>query len=258
MTAKMDSGLKDASVVVTGAGSGIGRAIAIAFANEDARVCVLDRDGKAAAETVALITDAGKEAIFAIADIAEASQVADAVDYVSGAFSGIDVLVNNTGIFLPGDILTLSEKDWDRTIDTNLTGMFICIKYFLPVMVEKRKGVIINIGSEAGLVSIDGQVAYNVSKAGVVMLTKSCAKDLAKYGIRVNCVCPGRILTPLVQKILNTSEDPEAKHKELSEDRPMKRMGRPEDIAQAVLFLASAKAEYATGTILSIDGGYTI
>lgn len=258
MTAKMDSGLEGASVVVTGAGSGIGRAIAIAFANEDARVCILDRDATAAEETAAIIRDMGKEAVISIADIVESSQMADTVDYVRETFGGIDVLVNNTGIFLPGDILALSEKDWNTTINVNLTGMFICMKYFLPMMVEKRKGVIVNIGSEAGIVGIGGQVAYNVSKAGVIMLTKSCAKDLAKYEIRVNCVCPGRILTPLVQKILDTSEDSQAKFKELSEDRPMKRIGKPEDIAQAVLFLASMKAEYATGTVLSIDGGYTI
>ena len=149
-----------------------------------------------------------------------------------------------------------TENDWHRILGVNLDGIFLCMKYCIPAMIKGGEGVIVNIGSEAGLVGLKNQVAYNVSKSGVIALTKSTALDFADQNIRVNCLCPGRTLTPLVEKVISESEDPEITRRILSEDRPMKRMGKPEEIAAGILFLAS-DATYATGTILAIDGGYT-
>ncbi|MFW6181794.1 MAG: SDR family NAD(P)-dependent oxidoreductase, partial [Spirochaetota bacterium] len=170
---------------------------------------------------------------------------------------GLDILVNNAGIFAEGDVAATTEEAWNRVLGVNLHGAFLCMKYCVPEMERRGGGAVVNVGSEAGLVGIRNQVAYNVSKSGVIALTRSTAVDYATLGIRVNCVCPGRTLTPLVRAVIDQSDDPERTRRALSEDRPLLRMGTPPEIAAGILFLASDEASYAVGTVLCIDGGYT-
>jgi NAD(P)-dependent dehydrogenase (short-subunit alcohol dehydrogenase family) len=151
----------------------------------------------------------------------------------------------------------MTEEDWDRILDVNLKGVFLCSKYCIPEMIKVGGGTIVNIGSEAGIVGIRNQVAYNVSKSGVIALTKSMAIDFAAHNIRVNCVCPGTTETPLVKAAVERAPDPGAARRALEEVRPANRLGQPEEIAAGILYLASAESLYATGSILSIDGGYT-
>ena len=248
--------LENKVAVITGAGSGIGQATALLFAQEGAKVIVVDIDAKAGQQTVDKIKNNGGEAILAVTDITKASDVQNMVNATLDSYHRLDILVNVAGIFTEGSVVEATEADWHRILAVNLDGIFLCMKYCIPEMIKDGEGVIVNIGSEAGLVGIKNQVAYNVSKSGVVALTKSTALDFAGQNIRVNCLCPGRTLTPLVEKVISESEDPETTRRILSEDRPMKRMGKSEEIAAGILFLAS-DATYATGTILAIDGGYT-
>jgi len=243
--------------VVTGAGLGIGRATALLFAERGAKVAVLDFDERNGEETVRLIRDSGGEARFFKADVSRAADVERAMDEIEKAFGKIGILVNNAGIYRKGDLLDTSLDDWNRLLATNLTGVFLCSKHCVERMARHGGGVIVNVASEAGLVGIKGQVAYNVSKGGVIALSRSAAVDLAPMNIRVNCVCPGTTETPLVAKSISSDADPEAARRALESCRPANRLGRPEEIAQAILFLASDEAAYATGSVLSIDGGYT-
>lgn len=243
--------------IITGAGAGIGQATAILFAKEGAKVVVADLDQTGGEETVGIIKEEGRDAIFVKVDVSKAADVKEMVKTTVETYGKLDILVNNAGIYLQADAVETAEEDWDRILAVNLKGVFLCTKYCIPEMIKGGGGSIVNIGSEAGIVGIGDQVAYNVSKSGVISLTKSTAIDFAPHNIRVNCVCPGRTLTPLVEKVIAEAEDPEGKRRVLSEDRPLKRMGRPEEIAAGVMYLASDESLYATGSILSIDGGYT-
>ncbi len=243
--------------VVTGGGLGIGRATAVLFAQKGARVAVFDLDRTSGEETVALVKQAGSEGIFCRVDVADESQVRAAVDEVHRAFGRLDILVNNAGIYKKGDLLEVSLADWNKILSVNLTGAFLCSKYCVEKMVGAGGGVIVNVASEAGLVGIKGQVAYNVSKAGVIGLTRSAAVDFADRNVRVNCVCPGTTYTPLVAEALRREADPVAARRSLESCRPANRLGRPEEIAHAIVFIASDEVAYATGSALVIDGGYT-
>ena len=242
--------------VLTGAGSGIGRATALLFAKEGAKVIVVDIEAKEGQKTVDLIKNDGGEATLVVTDVTKASDVQNMVKATLDRYHRLDLLVNIAGIFTTGTVVETTEADWHRILGVNLDGIFLCMQYCIPEMITGGEGVVVNISSEAGLVGIKNQVAYNVSKSAVIALTKSTALDFADKNIRVNCLCPGRTLTPLVEKVINESKDPETTRRSLSEDRPMKRMGNPEEIAAGILFLAS-DATYATGTVLAIDGGYT-
>ncbi len=169
----------------------------------------------------------------------------------------LDVLVNNAGIYLQADAVGTAEAAWNKLMAVNLTGSFLCIKHAVPAMMRGKGGAIVNVASEAGLVGIRNQVAYNVTKAGLIALTRSCAVDFASRGVRVNCVCPGTTDTPLVQDAVRRAADPAAARRALEQVRPANRLGTPEEIAAAILFLASDCAAYATGAVLSVDGGYT-
>ncbi|WP_119071025.1 SDR family NAD(P)-dependent oxidoreductase [Aggregatilinea lenta] len=243
-------------VAITGAAKGIGRAAALAFAREGAAVAIVDRsaDGEAVARE---LEGAGHPVLFVATDISSESEVQALFDRIAAQWNRLDVLVNNAGIYRQGDVLEAPTDEWERILAVNLTGSFLCTKYAVPLMLRGEGGVVVNVASEAGLVGIAGQVAYNVSKAGMIALTRSCAVDLASRGIRVNSVCPGTTSTPLVEEAIRRAPDPAAAKRFLEESRPMNRLGTPEEIASAILYLASADAGYATGSILSIDGGYT-
>lgn len=243
--------------IITGGGAGIGRATAVLFARKGARVAVFDIDNANGEETTKLTREAGGEGRFAKVDVSDPTSVQVAVDEVERAFGRIDILVNNAGIYKKGDLLEASLEDWNRIIAINLTGAFLCSKYCLGKMVRNGGGVIVNVASEAGLVGIKGQVAYNVSKAGVIALTRSAAVDFADRNVRVNCICPGTTETPLVAEALRKEADPGAARRSLESCRPANRLGRPEEIANAILFLASDDVSYATGSVLVVDGGYT-
>ena len=243
--------------IITGAGAGIGRAAALLFAKEGAEVVVADCDPEEGAKTVSLIKQNGGAAIFVQVDVSKAADVKKMVKTTVETYGKLDILVNNAGIYLQADAVKSTEEDWDRILAVNLKGVFLCTKYGIPEMIKGGGGSIVNIGSEAGIVGIGNQVAYNVSKSGVISLTKSTAIDFAAHNIRVNCVCPGTTETPLVEAALERAPDPAAARRALEEVRPANRLGRPEEIAAGILYLASDESPYATGSILSIDGGYT-
>jgi len=243
--------------IITGAGAGIGRATALLFAKEGAKVVIADCDSEGGTETVGIIREDGGEATFVQVDVSKAADAARMARKTVETYGKLDILVNNAGIYMQANAVEMMEEDWDRILDVNLKGVFLCSKYCIPEMIKGGGGSIVNIGSEAGIVGIKNQVAYNVSKSGVIALTKSTALDFALDNVRVNCLCPGRTLTPLVKKVIAEAQDPESTRRALEEDRPLERMGRPEEIAAGVLYLASDESPYATGSILSIDGGYT-
>jgi len=245
---------EDKVVIITGAAAGIGRATAIAFAEKDARVVVADIDVEKGKQTSSLI---GGDAFFIEINVTDSESVKNMVKEVTKRFGRIDILVNNAGIYYQGDVIETTEEEWDKVIAVNLKGVYLCSHYVLPIMLRGNGGVVVNVASEAGLVGIAGQVAYNASKAGVISLTKSMAVDFARQGVRVNAVCPGTTETPLVKNALKKSKDPEKERRKLEECRPLNRLGRPEEIAAAILAMASDNLGYATGSILSIDGGYT-
>jgi NAD(P)-dependent dehydrogenase (short-subunit alcohol dehydrogenase family) len=243
--------------VVTGAASGIGRAAAVAFAREGAAVVIVDKDREQGEEVAREIQEQGGAALYVHTDITQETEVQAMVEHVTGHWGRLDVLVNNAGIYYQADVVHTPSDVWNSVLDVNLTGAFLCTKHAVPAMVRGGGGAVINVASEAALVGIKGQVAYNVSKGGMIALTRSCAVDLAEQGIRVNCVCPGTTETPLVREAVNRAPDPVAARRALEEIRPLNRLGKPEEIASAILYLASSEVGYATGAILSVDGGYT-
>lgn len=238
--------------IVTGAGTGIGRAISFLFAREGAKVAVTDIDVGAAEATVAEIAETGGSALAIEADVAEAVGVENMMRATVATYGHLDVLINNAGVGTDGDVVELPEKEWQRILDVNLKGVFLCCKYAIPAMKKSGGGSIVNIASTAAFVGGSVSCVYPASKAGVVALSKSTALRYAHNNIRVNCVCPGHVDTALTY----TLKDPEVKAA-LIRKYPLGRLGAPEEIANAVLFIASDEASFITGTELIVDGGYT-
>jgi NAD(P)-dependent dehydrogenase (short-subunit alcohol dehydrogenase family) len=243
--------------VVTGAAKGIGRATAMAFAQSGAQVAILDMDKEGGEKVVQEIRQDHGEAMLLLTDISKEQDVQAAMEKTISSWGHIDILVNNAGVYFQANAVDTPQEAWNKVLAVNLTGAYLCTKYAVREMIKRGGGVVINVGSEAGLVGIKGQVAYNVSKGGIIALTRSCAVDFADMGVRVNCVCPGTTFTPLVQTAINRAPDPAAARRALEERRPLNRLGRPEEIAAAILFMASDEVGYATGAILSVDGGFT-
>lgn len=242
--------------LVTGGGSGIGEATALALASRGAAIVIGDRDEANGTRVAAAIAAAGGTAAFVHLDVADEASCADAVARAS-VNGPMDILVNNAGIDHVGTITTTTAADLDRLYAVNVRGVFNVTKACLGPMLERRAGSVVNIASIGGIVGIRDRLAYCTTKFAVVGLTRSMALDHASEGIRVNCVCPGRVETPFVAARLKEYPDPEAAYREMASTQAVGRMARPEEIAASVVYLASDEAAFITGSALIIDGGWS-
>ncbi|MEL1265659.1 glucose 1-dehydrogenase [Pseudoxanthomonas putridarboris] len=245
----------DKVVLVTGGTSGIGRATALAFAREGANVAVVGRREDEGAESVALIEQAGGKGLFVRADVSVEDEVASMVARTVEVFGGLNFAFNNAGIFLPpAPITEITAEAIDRILAVNVRGVALCMKHEIPAIMKNGGGGIVNTASFLGIRAFPGSAIYNASKFAVIGLTKSAAVEFAAQGVRVNVVCPGVIDTPMNEEM----RAEESGRDFLNGLQPMKRTGRPEEIAGAVLYLCSPSAGFTTGTILSVDGGITV
>jgi len=239
--------------LVTGGSSGIGRATAVAFANEGARVVIDDINVEGGEETLRMIKNAGGEAIFFKADISKVAEVEALVQKTIETYGRLDCAFNNAGVGEPlKRVAKTTEDNWDRVMATNLKGVYLCMKYEIPHMLKQKKGAIVNTSSLAGRRGLSGQAAYVASKHGVMGLTKSAALEYATSGIRINAVCPGVTSTPLITHQL---KDRPYMEKVYVDMEPVGRLGKPEEIAAAVLWLCSDEASFVVGSLFAVDGG---
>ncbi len=244
--------LKDKVCIVTGSGSGIGQATAIKFALEGAKVAVCDVNETAAANTVKEIIEKGGKAKSYKVDITDKESIQNVVDDLMKQYGRIDVLVNNAGIIMDAQLKKMTDDQFDKVINVNLKGTYLFSKAVVNIFIEQQKGVILNASSIVGLYGNFGQTNYAASKFGVIGFTKTWAKELGRYNIRVNAVCPGfiatSILAPMPEKVIKSMED----------KVPMKRLGKPEEIANTYAFLASDEASYVNGAVIEVSGGIII
>jgi NAD(P)-dependent dehydrogenase (short-subunit alcohol dehydrogenase family) len=246
--------------VVTGAGSGIGEAIAVVFARQGARLEVLDLDEKSAQRTTRRIQDAGGDATASRVDIGAASEVDSAFRAIDARRGRIDILVNNAGIAHVGDVEHTGEEDMDRLYRVNVKGVFLCTRAAVPVMLRGGGGVILNMDSIAALIGIPERFAYSTTKGAVLSMTRSIAVDYMKRNIRCNCICPARVHTPFVDGyVARHYPGREAEvYRQLADYQPLGRMGTPEEVAALALYLCSDEASFITGQAYPIDGGVLV
>ena len=238
-------------VLVTGGGSGIGRAAAGLFAAEGAVVAVADLMESAREDLP------GGQDFFVRVDVADSSEVDAAVTRVEERNGRVDVLFNCAGVELSRPVHQTSEEEWDRVFAVNLRGMFLVCRRVLPGMIGRKSGTVVNVSSISGLLGWPSSAAYCASKGGVIQLTRQMAVDYGPHGIRVNCICPGTTLTPMVQRLFAQEADEAEARRRVAAMHPLGRFARPEEIAEAALFLASDEASFITGAALPVDGGYT-
>ncbi|MFC1734002.1 SDR family NAD(P)-dependent oxidoreductase [candidate division KSB1 bacterium] len=249
------SNLTGKSALITGGAGGIGRAIALLFASEGAAVAVMDTNAAGGQQTVNEIEAKNGKALLISGDVSNAGDCRKAVKKTADAFGSLDILVNNAGIIRRATVLDLSESDWDTVMAVNVRSVFLLSKYSIPLMAAKGGGVIVNIASGWGLVGGGKAVSYCASKGAVVQMTRALAIDHGGQNIRVNCVCPGDTDTSMLRSEASQIGQEERVFLEEAADRPLGRIGRPEDIAQAVLYLASGASSFVTGAALVVDGG---
>lgn len=247
--------MKGKVALVTGGGSGIGRATAMLFAVHGAAVVVADKNLDGANKTLEMIKKSGEDGVAMQVDVSEESQIKKMVDDTIKKLGRLDFACNNAGIEGETNPITeCSNENWQRVLDINLRGVLWCMKYEIPEMLKNGGGALVNISSIAGLVGFSGMPAYVSSKHAINGLTKTAALENAQQGLRVNSVCPGAIQTPMIERFVG--ESPEAR-KDLETQHPMGRFGKPEEVAEAVVWLCSDKASYVTGQTLAVDGGFT-
>lgn len=249
----MNELLKNKVAVITGGANGLGKATAILFSAHGAKVVIVDINQEAGDKVVTEIIKEGGTASFEKTNISKSVEVNKMMDNVVAKYGGIDILINNAGILADARLVKMTEDEWDRVIDINLKGIFLCGQAAAKVMIEKDKGgVILNTSSVVGIYGNFGQSNYVASKAGVIGMTKTWARELGKYNIRVNAVAPGFMKTEIIKDM------PEKIINYMKEKVYLKRMGEPEDIANAFLYLASDMGKYVNGTVLSVDGGVVV
>jgi len=245
-------------VLITGSGAGIGRAAALAFAREGARVMVNSQSLASGSETLEMLKASGHTALFVQGDVSSSDDARAIVEAAVAGFGRLDVLVNNAGIVLPGRVDTISEDDWERTFAVNVKGPYLVSREAIKVMRPSGGGVIVNIASVAAEKGIPDRAAYSASKGALLALTRAMARDYLADHIRVNCVSPGTIATPSLEKRLQSFADPQQARAEFTARQPMGRFGRDDEIAAAILFAACDEAAFMNGENISINGGMTI
>jgi len=240
--------------IVTGGGSDLGRATCLLFAEEGGQVAVADKS-REAAESVA--REVGEAAIALRTDVSDSENVRAMLKQTVDHFGRLDVLVNNAGYDIPGSVVETDEADWDRLIAVNLNGVFYGCKYAIPIMREQGGGAIVNTASIVATVGIPDRAAYCASKGAVAALTRAMALDHVAEGIRINCIAPGTMDSPYFDEMLAKSERPEEMRRELERRQAMNRLGKPEEVARGILYLACDDSSFATGSMLTVDGGMT-
>jgi NAD(P)-dependent dehydrogenase (short-subunit alcohol dehydrogenase family) len=243
--------------VITGGGTGIGQAIALAFAREGAQVAVAGRRREKLQETIAVLKQAGSEALAVECDVTNAADTERPVKSAEQCFGKVNVLVNNAGALSVSTVETISEEEWDRVVATNLKGTFLMSRAVLPAMRRAGGGSIVNIGSVLGIAAIRDRAAYAASKGGVTMLTKAMALDHAADKIRVNCVCPSIVESDMTQNLFAQTQAGQMARESRLATIPLGRFGKPNDIAGIAIFLASDESSWMTGTVIPVDGGVT-
>jgi 2-keto-3-deoxy-L-fuconate dehydrogenase len=250
--------LKDKVAVITGAGAGIGRASAVLFAREGARVVCADLDPATGEETLVLLRAAGGEGTFFQGDAADSGSVRSLVELAADRFGRLDVFFANAGVVPGGTVTECSEEDWDRTMAINARSVFLACKHAIPVMRQTGGGAIVCTSSVAGLAGVKNRAAYSASKMAVVGLVKSVALDYVADGIRINAICPGTVDTPSLHQRLRATGDYESALTQFVARQPMGRLGTAEEIAALALYLASNESAYMTGAAIVIDGGLSL
>jgi NAD(P)-dependent dehydrogenase (short-subunit alcohol dehydrogenase family) len=250
--------VKDKVAIVTGAAMGIGKAAAVALAHEGAKVAVADINIEQGQATVKEIQAAGGEAFHRRTDVGITADVAELVEATVARYGKLDILVNNVGIAIPGSVTDTTEEMWAVVLNVNLTSVWRGMKFAIPHMIKNGGGSIINMSSVQAFIGFQGWAAYSTSKGGINTLTQQAAVDYAKQGIRVNALAPGTIMTPMNAWIFETSPDPQKMIDNWTSIHPLGRLGQPDEVAAAILFLASDEASFITGEILRIDGGMVI
>ena len=240
--------------IVTGASRGIGRAIAVRFAREGARVVAAQRSVEEGKNLIAEIADAGGEAISVLTDVRDEASVKGMVNASLAAFGAVDVLCNNAGVGLIRSVIDTSSDEYDAVMDTNVRGVFLCMRFGIPPMLS-RGGSVINIASVASYVGFPRDAAYCTSKGAVLMLTRQAALDFASKEVRINAICPGFIETPMLVQYCASQPNPESAYQEVVGLHPMGRLGTPEDVAGAAVYFASDDSKWVTGASLAVDGG---